>query len=285
MVDSSSGVCRFCGNVSKLCNSHSIPNGIYRLLMQAGGGSAINISSGPGKIRRTSNTGAAHLLCEECEKHFNVEFDAPIVNGLKLLDQQIQDNGFSARISFSHNQMAQAIAAIVWRCCESGASNYVATKLGERHLAQLKHLVTTPRERVLRECSVRIDRLQDSSKEGFSQESISRFIIAPVPLPIIADNGNLARNFRFYFVMQGFLIHLIVPKLPYSKNSTSGYLKRGFTRLHAPPTNMLKYQPIMDFLVHTYAKNEAGLVTDGVLKMTKTDAIINIQSAPDPEVF
>jgi hypothetical protein len=287
MADRSSGKCRFCGNEGKLRNSHSIPNGFFRLLMQAGSGSAIDISTGPGKIRGTSDTGAEYLLCGQCETDFNKEFDAPLVNGLKLLDQKIQNIGFSARISFSHEQMAQAIASIIWRCCESGASHYDGTSVDDTHLAQLKHLLTTPREQILRECSVRIDRLQYSSEDGSDQEIISRLIVAPVPCSVVTGKGNLAKSFGFYFAMQGFLIHLIVPKLPYFKNRKSGYLKRGFTTLHAPPTSILKYPPLMRMLVIARAKYEAGEVTEGVLKMTskKSQMRTNIQSPSDPQVL
>lgn len=283
MVDRFFGKCKFCGNEDKLCNSHSIPNGIYRLIMKAGSGSAIDISSGSGKIRRTSDTGAAHLLCESCEEHFNTQFDAPIVNGLKLLDRKIQDCGFSARISFCHNQFAQAVAAIVWRCCESEASNYADTKLDGCHLAQLKHLLTSPRDQTLQRCSVRVDRLHDSSIEGFDQESISCLIVAPVPRSIVTKKGKLSDKFGFYFVIQGFLIHIIVPKLNFAKNRKPGFLQRGSTILHAPPTSMISYPPIRDILINAKAKYESGDVSNAVMKITKNrlQNATDLQSAQD----
>lgn len=268
MVDSSSGACRFCGNVGKLCNSHSIPNGIFRLLMQAGGGSAIDISTGPGKIKRTSETGSVYLLCKLCENDFNKNFDAPAINVLKLLDQQIQDDSFSARISFSHDQMAKAITSIIWRCCESDASLYDSTKVCGSDLNKLKRLTETPQDEVLKYCSVIINRLQDNTENGFDQKVISKLIIAPVPRSVISNKGRSATHFGFFLVLQGFLIHLIVPKLPYFKANQKGYLKQGFTRLHAPPTGILEYPTIMKILVEAIAKHEAGHVTKGVLIRT-----------------
>jgi hypothetical protein len=267
------GRCRFCPNDAELCLSHAIPDGIFKLLMRAGNGSAIDISSGTQKIRRSSDSGAAPMLCKDCETDFNNRFDAPITNILKGLDRKIQQSGFSSRLPFSHDQFAQAIVSIVWRCCESTAPFYKSSKVDNVHLARLKQLTVEPQDQVLRRCSVSIARLTNPSRipgSGFGQDNMYQLITAPIPRTVIATRSGASRHFGFDFVLQGFLIHLVVPRLPYAKTRKANYLNRGGEMLHAPPTDILKYPPLKALLLETYAKAHESKVTPGVSRSRRT---------------
>jgi hypothetical protein len=239
-----------------------MPNGFFRLLLQKSYGSAIGIPLGAGKISGTNDTGKAPMLCANCEGDFNSAWDAPLVNALKNLDSKIVSDGFSARVKFNHDQCAQAIASIVWRSCMSDASMYQGAAVNNRHLNDLVKIMNADRGTSLKLCSISLRRLWGKPERqggAFDQSSINQIIVPPTARTF-AINGR-ARGFGFDFVVQGFLIHITVPRLPHSKVRTSGFLRSGGTLLHAPTIGIFDYQPLVDVLVQAYAKYVAGEVS------------------------
>lgn len=256
------GVCKFCHRTRELRSSHSVPNGFFRLLLKKSNGSAIGIPLGPGNISGSTDTGEALILCSECECDFNKAWDAPLVNALKRLDKKILEEGFSARIDFSHSQFAQAVASVIWRSCVSDASMYQNTEVNERDLRDVLRIIDSPTGGSLKLCSVSLRRLWDrrgDTGEGFDQGSIAQIIVPPVARSF-GSKGKI-KGFGFDMVVQGFLIHIAIPRLPFSTVRSRGFLSSGKKILHAPKINIFDYQPLVDLLVGAYAKFEAGEVS------------------------
>lgn len=261
--------CFCCGRHRELCQSHAIPDAIFRPLLRSGSGAAIVLPRGDGRIHRSSDTGKARMFCRECEAHFNRIFDGPLVNLLRLLDKKIETDGFSARVPFDHSELAQALVSVFWRACISPAATYSATKVSARHELILRDLSKGSRDETLRRCSVRFRRLSDSTPEndgGFQQKHISQFLLAPSPYLISSSTKNGHSRLVLDIVIQGFLIHLFVPRLPFRKNSQPGTLRRGQNILHAPPFDLFDYPPLKAALVKGYGKHQEGNVSSGLSK-------------------
>ena len=256
------GECKFCHRIGELRNSHSIPAGFFRPLLKKSNGSAIGIPLGAGKIAGSNDTGEALILCSECEGYFNKAWDAPLVNVLKRLDKKVFEEGFSARVEFSHSQFAQAVASVVWRSCVSDAPMYSNTFVSDQHLNDIIRIINTSTDESLKLCSVSLRRLWDrrgDTGEGFDQGSIAQIIVPPVSRSF-GSKGKI-KGFGFDMVVQGFLIHIAIPRPPFSKVRSSGFLSPGKTILHAPKINIFDYQPFVDLLVGAYAKFDAGEVS------------------------
>lgn len=254
--------CKFCGEQPAIVDSHSIPDGIFRTILKASNGSAISIPIGPGPISGSNDTGKAPILCSECEDIFNKSFDGPLVNAMRKLDKEIQLFGHRARTQFSHNQLAQAIVSILWRCCESDAPMYAGAEIETLHKDELKRIIQANSSDTLKSCSISFRRLTDSTAEnngGFDQASIAQIIVPPTPRRY-AIKGKL-RGYGFDMVFQGFLMHLTIPRLPHNQVRASGFLKHGAKILHAPPINIFDYKPLVDVLVHAYSKFDSGQMT------------------------
>ncbi|TOM85844.1 hypothetical protein CGH68_20855, partial [Vibrio parahaemolyticus] len=68
--------CQLCLCKSELCNSHAIPDSVFRSLFKQGNGQAIELSSGeliPN--RKSQDSWATDQLCSGCEVKLNITYD------------------------------------------------------------------------------------------------------------------------------------------------------------------------------------------------------------------
>ncbi|MEM5584671.1 hypothetical protein WNZ15_19570 [Roseibium sp. AS2] len=257
-------ICAYCWNDRELCASHSIPDGFFKAISRRNNGKLITIPGGAGQVHLSQDSGKADLLCEACERLFNRRFDGPLVNAMKLWDRKIQQEGFSARIAFSPNQMAQSLASIFWRASVSGNDMYAHARVSMHDANALLSLVQGEEEAVLKLCSCSIRRLKDrryKNHDGFTQDVVSQII-----MPVSAHRLSWGRKkptvyFGFSVVLQGFLCHLAIPRLPASKRNAPGFLHPKDRHLHAPPMHLLDYKPLMDSMVMGLAKHLDGQST------------------------
>ena len=265
------GYCANCFIHSDLRKSHAIPRAAF-MAMQSGKGNAIGIPYGDGNVHRTSNSGAAPLLCNSCEATFNQAFDAPITNALKTLENNILQDGIASLITYDANQLAHAIVAIAWRISISPAKLYTEVKLDSKHLAELYTLMRSPSTEILKKCTVRIARLSDNTSRangGFDQKIMNQILKTPEVFSLQPKaNGEFA-NFAMDWTMFGFLIHLIVPRLPYSKNKNFGGLKRNTNQIYAPPVDIFSYRPLRSALVAGYAADQEGRLSPSLKRRNR----------------
>lgn len=257
-------ICAYCQNDRILCASHAIPDGFFKTISRRNAGKLITIPRGKGFIHLSQDSGKADILCKPCERDFNRWFDGPLVNVMKAWDRRIQSEGFSARIEFSPNQMAQSLASIFWRASVSKNDMYAEAKVSSIDAETLLSLVQGDDEAVLKLSSCSIRRLSDrryKNHDGFGQDVVSQII-----LPVSANHLSWGRkksniHFGFSVVVQGFLCQLVIPRLPALKRNKPGFLHPKNMQLHAPPMHLLDYKPLMDSMVAGMAKHLDGLST------------------------
>lgn len=254
-------ICAFCQKDRELCASHSIPDGFFKAISRRNNGQLISIPEGEGKIGLSQNTGKAKLLCRKCETHFNKNFDSPLTNAFKAWDKQIKANGLGVRYEFSPNHIAQCIASVCWRASVTGNSMYANARISVPDTARLLALLLGDREDTLKCCSCSIKRLYDkrpAADGGFSQDIVSD-IILPVNAYRISKKGKKPGNhFAFALLVQGFLCHLMIPRLPHALRVGPAFLKPSKTSLHAPPQYFADYKPLMDAMVAGLGKHLEG---------------------------
>lgn len=254
-------ICAFCQKDRELCASHSIPDGFFKAISRRNNGQLISIPEGDGKIGLSQNTGKAKLLCRECETHFNKNFDSPLTNTFKAWDKQIKANGLGVRYEFSPNHLAQCIASVCWRASVTGNSMYANARVSMRDTARLLALLLGDRDDTLKSCSCSIKRLYDKRPHadgGFSQDIVSD-IILPVNAYRISKKGKKPGNhFAFALLVQGFLCHLMIPRLPHALRVGPAFLKPSKTSLHAPPQHFADYKPLMGAMVAGLEKHLEG---------------------------
>lgn len=259
--ESRMGLCAFCGEFRQLQRSHAIPNAAFKEIFRSSGGQAIGIPAGDGNARKTSESGAAFLLCEEDEGLFNRQFDGPLINALKRLNNEIQQPGTSSRIEFPADQAAHAIVSIAWRICASPAKMYSQIRLKPRHRIEIDRIFRYQSSEVLKHCTVKLSNIYDGSEadeERASGRDIGRFIVAPRAFSIAIRPSDKLDRFAIDWTMFGFLFHVVVPRIPYPKSVRFGGLKLGSKWTSAKPVDIFEYKPILEVLAAASAKKAEG---------------------------
>ena len=263
-LEAEMAICIYCRNDRELCASHAIPDAFFRSTSRRNNGKLISIPGGEGSICLSQETGKSKLLCKQCEGDFNRQFDSSLVNAFKAWDKQIKNEGFGVRYKFSANQMAQGLASIFWRACVSGNDLYANAKVCNRSKAKLLSIVQGAQDKTLKSCSCSIKRLYDKPAlptGGFSQDDISQFIFLVNAYSIGWGGMKPTSYFAFDVAMQGFLIHLFIPRLPHGKRIASGFLNPTKHQLHAPPQYIFDYPPIKGLMIAGMRKRLDGQST------------------------
>lgn len=253
-------ICAYCKRDTELCDSHAIPNGFFKSISRHNNGKLIAIPKGEGCVHLSQQTGKAKLLCQDCEGLFNREFDSPLVNAFKDWDRQIAEKGFSVRLEFLANKMAQGLASICWRASVSGNGMYTNAQVSSRDKAGLLSIVEGDQNKVLKNCSCYIKRFYDK-QGGFSQDDISQIIVPVNAYRLEWGGKKRPAYFAFTIVMQGFLCALQVPRLPFHKRRGSEFLNPKKDLLHAPPLYIMDYRPLMEIMAVGFGKNLEGKST------------------------
>lgn len=257
-------ICAYCNNDRELCASHAIPDGFFKLISRRNNGKLITIPAGAGSIHLSQETGKSKLLCKKCEAGFNRKFDSPLVNAFKDWDRQITKEGFGVQFKFPPNQIAQSLASIFWRASVSGNDMYANAKVSNRDKTQLLSIVDGDQDKVLKLCSCSIKRLYDKrtpQKGGFSQETVSQIILPVNAYRISWGRKKPSSYFAFAVLMQGFLCHMIIPRLPHGKRGGPEFLNPKKSLLRAPPQYLLDYKPLMDAMITGMGKHLDGQST------------------------
>jgi hypothetical protein len=255
------GFCAYCGKFRSLRRSHAIPNAAFKEIFRSSGGQGIAVPAGDGNVHKTSESGAAFLLCDEDEGLFNRKFDGPLINALKRLDNEIQRSGGNSKIEFPADHAAHAIVSIAWRICASPANMYSLVKLKPHNQSEIDGIFRSQSSDVLKYCTVRLGQLYDGSKagsEGFDRKALGQFIVSPRAYSIKVKSNGKTDRFAIDWTMFGFLFHVVVPRIPYPRSKNFGGLKRDSEWIDATPVDLFEYQPILDVLVAGYAKNAEG---------------------------
>jgi hypothetical protein len=272
-VAASIGYCPYCLKLSSLCMSHAIPRAAFKTLFAGGNGNAIAIPNGKSNVHLTSDSGAGLLLCQACEGLFNRSFDGPMTNALKELDTAIVTQGFRSQVTFEANQLAHAVVATAWRICLSPAHMYSECTISDAHKRELDNLLRRPTGEILRNCSVKVSRLSDSTSEevgGFGQNLMRQFIKTPEVYSIRTKRNGKPDRFAMDWTMFGFLIHLILPRLPYPKSQKFRGLKLDATKIAANPIDIFNYPPLRVALIEGYAAQQQNRITPSLRnRMTK----------------
>jgi hypothetical protein len=253
-------VCALCTEKRQLCESHIIPNAIFRRLKnRQSGGNLIKFNDAPGsKIIRSQESWYEHLLCEACETTIrNYE-----CYGLAMLRAQGCDvtvvkhsEGVTFR-GHSYRTFKLFLTSLVWRACVSKQETFLNVQMPPEISEATRLSLLNGRPLGPAKLGVRISRLTDKTGEegALSDETLKQFIISP----IARKPSNI--GYSTLFVIEGFLLEFHIPSIPYKLLDTRGVHRESPT-MFVPFLCISKVPEIIKLFDTTRDKQQLGLVT------------------------
>lgn len=225
---STAGTCKLCAEEKNLRWSHAIPNSFFRDIQRKNNGQSILLTTTPEPIRRTNESGGDYLLCDRCERDMNI-FDAYAYNWMTDTRARLVNTKFRGRIELNHNRIARFIASTFWRCAISGNQIYDSLNVSADEIDILRRSFLDEHD-PFHNMSFGLADLYDG--EGFiDRAAMPSVIISPTSW---VGTRKRARYIGMFFIVKGFFVSLIVPRVGYSQRNDPTFLNRKKTHIVVP---------------------------------------------------
>lgn len=235
------GICHLCKNLRPLCNSHAIPHSFFKDLHRQNSGQAIVISSAPGSLRKSNESGVDRLLCSKCENILGNGLDGPAYHWMKFVRKKLLKGPISGGIEIDSLLIAKFITSVFWRCSVSNNPLYKNIFV-TTHEREIMRVGSVENENPFEHMSFSIADLYDS-KNQFNGTSLAEFILPPTTWT--NPNKNSKQKLLF-LTITGFLLVLIVPRVKPSERSRPTYLSPKKDRIFLRPSDIRTNPIFMD---------------------------------------
>lgn len=247
------GRCHLCENHAELCNSHAIPNAHFRPILRGGQGagiSVVNDASTP--LKRSSDSWSTDQLCRDCEALLNTEYDS---YGSEVFKSSRYAKGSAEGVSFQgvdSGRLRMFFLSVLWRMSTSGHQNYLNARMPEVIKEELRTVLLKRGRYTGSRLQLSLQRLHDSTEEGFSSEDFRSVVISPF----------IRRHNTYYtvcFLIFGFLARIYVSSLPVKERSTAYLVSNNSKIVFAPRLEFTQFPELFSLAVSGLRKKEQGL--------------------------
>ncbi|MFC3674060.1 hypothetical protein [Ferrovibrio xuzhouensis] len=125
-------LCRLCGQVANLCNSHVIPKWCYQNSFNKK--HQLKVAATPDLRLKPEQDGyKEYLLCENCEQRFSLleSYAKPILTDGRAPDA---DREFAYALNgVDAQKIKRFILSVVWRCSVSSSAPFYHIDIGDKH--------------------------------------------------------------------------------------------------------------------------------------------------------
>lgn len=248
------GACRLCGNWSELCDSHALPNSLFRNVFRQSAGKAVVVTDDASTPTcYSSDSWDTELLCRACEDLLNERYDKYGVEALRGGAGGVVHGADGVTFTnVDRRRLRMFVLSVLWRMSVSSHRSYSNIDLPsswEEELHEALHVgKPVPRSRY----TVAIYRLRDSTdRGGFSNEDLQAIIMSP-----------FARKFPGFisicFLFFGFFIEVFLPKVPKAYSARPGVLFGASPIFFAPYLEVLDVPEIVSILGRGLQKEDEG---------------------------
>ncbi len=252
------GLCRLCEEFRDLCNSHALPDSAFRRLLREGDGKAISlVDDKDTPVRYSSDSWGANLLCLSCEDKLNRAYDEygiGVLTGQKCSVQRV-DSGVTFR-NIDRPRFRMFFLSLLWRASISHHENYRNIDLPHTWGRELHAALRSGSKVRSSVFAVTIYRLCDSTRGGFSSDSLRSLIAAPF--------GRAFESFiSICIVIYGFFVEVFLPRLPTRFSRRPGVLAGNTSVFLAPYLEIMDVPELVSLMVSGLRKHEHRLSNVG----------------------
>jgi hypothetical protein len=241
--------------MAELCDSHAIPDALFRPMLREGKGAAISaVDDESTPISRTSDTWSTDQLCSKCESLLNEEYDEygiGLFKGKKGRARQVPDGVCLEEMDSGRLRMF--LLSVLWRMSTSTHTSYLNADLPSPIREELRVALLARKRYSGSRLQVSLERLHDSTKEGgFSSEQFRQVVMSP-----------FTRQYETYyavcFLMFGFLVQVFVPSLPSKDRRSRNLIPTNANRVFAPRLEFTRFPELFSVGVRSVYKSLNGL--------------------------
>lgn len=250
------GICKLCLKERELCDSHALPDSVFKYIFRQSQGKAIALTDDiKTPIGYSSDSWSQHLLCYDCEQKLGGNFDG---YGIKVFrGEKGKARTGDTGITFSdvdRQRLRMFFLSLLWRISISTHDSYRNIDLPYALEEELRGALMSEKKIRGSLFTVAIYRLRDSTKTGgFSQESMREFIISPFGRRY--GNGQLSVCFLFF----GYFVEVFISKLPGKYSKRPGVISGNGNIFLAPYQELLDVPEIISILGRAVQKFDSGL--------------------------
>lgn len=245
------GVCGHCLQFKNLCESHAIPDAVFRRLFKTPGGAVCLVDDETTPNGYSTDSWKWPILCETCEAEFETRFDGYGVSVLlsKIGKFEPMDGGVRV-LEVDQARLAAFFVSVAWRAALSGHRAYSKLKaLSDAHL-RLLHDGLVGRGPLPH---VSMSRLVDYERE-MSRQTMREAVVEPT---VYTGDGMIT----IFFVFSGFLIGIFVTRPTLKVRRRQSFLKPG---LKAEPFfvhdfGLEQFKPLLNVMMTSMKKEGQGL--------------------------
>ncbi|OEE77128.1 hypothetical protein A1OQ_05665 [Enterovibrio norvegicus FF-162] len=252
--------CKLCRNNTELCDSHAIPDSLFKSIFSSGSGQAILLDGSENKpIRQTQDSWSTEQLCMRCEKKLNESYERYSLKALRGGYGFERTEGGVLFSELNTQTVRHFVAAILWRASVSKHDSYAAVTLPDKFNERIRFSLNTSSEISKRTLSVRGFKLVDNTDGGFSRENLRDCLISPFTRTYLDANNKPTKTICFLFL--GYFFEVFVAGAPSSGDYHHEFLGYSKNRYMFPYLEITAIPEVFELMVIAYGKHREGLST------------------------
>lgn len=237
------GHCLLCGDFKTLQKSHVIGKTIFNSLLKlVPNGHAYKVSQN--KIEKSGDNWVMKMLCSNCEKYFNQQFENYAVDVLRSKRNEVSVSRSNNVVTFSNidaKKIALYLLSIYWRGALSTHESYNELKISHGISNYLKYCFIGKYYLNKDVFKMRISKLFDASK--VLSEDAMKFMILK-PFARLIDEGLV-----YCFIYEGYFFQIFINcKNVESVKNLSGLIDVNSSELKIPYLDLFSIEPVKLFL-------------------------------------
>jgi hypothetical protein len=247
-------LCRLCLTHQPLCDSHALPNSLFNYILRRNSGKAIVVSDdATTPAHFSSDTWEVELLCAECERKLNLNYDAYGIAVLRGHKGSVQQLAHTVELlNIDRRRLRMFILSVLWRISVSSHPNYSNIDLPHEFEEELRAALAGERPFPASRYTVSMWKMRDSTPiGGFSNEDLRQFIASPF-------GRSYGQFISVCFPLLGFFIEVFFPRVPAKYAKARSVLHGRSTVVSVPYIEVLDIPEIMRILVSALKKHLAA---------------------------
>jgi len=223
-------------------------------MLRQGSGAAVHaVDDARTPITRSSDTWSTPQLCSGCETLMNDEWDRYGIAVFKGRIGTVRSTPAGVTLSgIDSGRLRMFVLAVLWRMSTSLHAAYLNAQLPVVIKEELRRTLLTKKRFSGSFLQVTLQRLHDSTAEGFSRESFRDVAMAP-----FVRSGSDCNAIGF--LMFGFLVRIFVPSVPFRLRRSSHLVASAGYLVFAPRLEFVDFPELFDLGVRSLYKIDAGL--------------------------